>query len=81
MLNAIPFFGWLLSFIFNVSLAIPFWIVWTACDIGRTYFYFVPQVYQQPGFWSCVGVFMAVSILKSVFLSGIFSVHNSSESK
>lgn len=81
MLNAIPFVGWFLSLLFSVSLAIPFWFVWTVCDVGETYFYFLPAVYHAIGFWSCVGLFMVVSIIKAVFFRGIITVNNSSESK
>jgi hypothetical protein len=67
MINAIPFLGWFLSFIFSVSLAIPFWICWTACGLGAKYFYFVPPVYQAIPFWNCVGLFIVASILKGLF--------------
>lgn len=79
MLNAIPIVGWLLSLLFAVSLAVPFWVVWTACGIGETFFYFLPPVYRSIGFWNCVGLFMAISILKAVLVPKLASV--SSESK
>ncbi len=81
MLNAIPFFGWFLSLFFSISLAIPFWIAWTVCGIGETYFYWIPPVYLHPGFWACVGLFMVMSILKAVLVPRIASVSTSSESK
>lgn len=81
MLNAIPVIGWILSLIFTVSLAIPFWLVWSVFGVGETYFYFLPKVYHGVGFWACVGIFMAVSIIKSVFLHGIFSVSSNSSTK
>ena len=81
MINAIPGIGWLLSFFFSVSLAVPFWITWTVCGIGDTYFYFLPTVYHAPGFWSCVGLAMVASILKAVLIPKFASVSNSSESK
>lgn len=76
MINAIPFIGWLLSLFFNVSLAIPFWIVWTACGIGQKFGYFLPPVYQSIDFWNCVGLFIAVSIIKHVFIPKFVSVSN-----
>lgn len=79
MINAIPVFGWLLSLVFSISLAIPFWIVWTACGIGAAYAYWLPEVYQRPGFWDCVGVFIAVSIIKAVFVPKLSSASSSSE--
>lgn len=81
MLNAIPFFGWSLSLFFSISLAIPFWFVWTLCGIGDTYFYFLPSVWRSPGFWACVGIFIAVSIIKAVFVPKLVSVSNSAETK
>lgn len=79
MLNAIPFFGWSLSLFFNISLAIPFWFVWTVCGIGDTYFYFLPTVWRTPGFWACVGIFISVSIIKAVFVPKLMSVDNSAK--
>lgn len=63
MLNKIPFLGWLLSFIFNTSVAIPFWFFWTHMGLGRRYFYFVPGQYFVIPFWHCVGLFVLLSIL------------------
>ena len=79
MLNALPIVGWVLSLFFSISLAIPFWIVWTVCGIGETYAYWLPKVYQAPGFWACVGLFMVISILKAVLVPRFVNV--SSESK
>lgn len=62
MLNAIPFVGWLLSFVFAVSLAIPFFFIWNA--LAPTYFYFLPDVYKNIPFWDTVGLFMIIPILK-----------------
>lgn len=81
MLNAIPIVGWILSLFFAISLAIPFWIVWSACGIGATYAYFLPSVYHSPGFWDCVGVFIAVSIIKAVFVPRLASTSASAETK
>jgi hypothetical protein len=63
-MNAIPIIGWLVSLTMNVSLAVPFWIVWTLCGIGSKFAYFLPEVYKAPGFWEVVGIFIAISILK-----------------
>jgi hypothetical protein len=74
MLNALPFVGWAMSLFFAISLAVPFWFVWTVCGIGATYFYFLPPVWQGPGFWACVGIFISVSIIKAVFVPKLASV-------
>lgn len=81
MINALPGIGWVISFFISVSLAVPFWIAWTACGIGDTFFYFLPPVYHAPGFWSCVGLFIVISILKSVLIPRLASISNNSESK
>jgi hypothetical protein len=81
MINAIPVVGWLISAFFAVSLAVPFWFIWTVCGIGETFAYWLPPVYLNPGFWQCVGVFIVVSILKLVFIPRIASVSSSSEAK
>lgn len=65
-LNAIPVLGWLLSFTLTVSTAIPFWICWTVCGIGETYFQFLPPVYRHIPFWNAVGLFIVIGILKSL---------------
>ncbi len=75
-INAIPFIGWIMSFVFNVSMAIPFWIVWTNCDIGKKFFSFLPEVYHSITFWECVGLFIAVEIIKSVFVPKLVNVTN-----
>lgn len=76
MINAIPFVGWILDLVFKVSLAIPFWIIWTVCGLGAKYFYFLPSIYQAPGFWNCVGLFMAIPILYSIVVPKFVSVSN-----
>lgn len=63
-MNRLPIIGWTLSFIGNVSLAVPFWICWTACGLGEKFFGFMPQVYLRPSFWNCVGLFMIISVLR-----------------
>jgi hypothetical protein len=76
MLNAIPFVGWFLSAFVSFCLAVPFWFIWTVCGIGETYAYWLPPVYRHPGFWACLGIFMVVSIIKSVFVPKLVSVSN-----
>jgi len=66
MINKLPFIGWAFSFIASVSLSVPFWFIWTFCGIGEKYFYFLPTVYHSIPFWSSVGLFMVVGILKAV---------------
>ena len=67
MLNAIPLFGWLLSFLLSISLAIPFWLIWTVFGVGEM-FDFLPVQFHAPGFWLTVGLFMCLSIFRAVAL-------------
>ena len=76
MLNAIPIVGWLADFTFKVSLAIPFWFIWSVLGIGEKYFYFIPIVYQDPSFWDCVGIFIVVPILNDIFVPKLVSIRN-----
>lgn len=78
-LNQIPFIGWLLDFVLKVSLALPFWLIWSVMGIGKKFFWFLPPVYLHPGFWETVGVFVVVPIAYSIFIPKIVSVHNSQE--
>lgn len=64
---SIPVVGWILGFILTTSTAVPFWVCWTVCGIGRTYFYWLPPVYQEIPFWNCVGLFTAAGIVLRVF--------------
>lgn len=81
MINIIPVLGWLISLLVNMSLAIPFWIIWTNYSIGAKFAYWLPPVYQAPGFWETVGVFMVVSIIKLVFVPKLLSVSNDNDVK
>lgn len=76
--NAIPIIGWILDLLVKISLALPFWIVWTVLGIGEKYAYGLPEVYHAPGFWNTVGVFICAGILKSF---SPFVVNSKSESK
>ncbi len=74
MINGIPVVGWLLDFAYKVSLAIPFYIIWTGFGIGDKYFSFLPEVYRDPGFWNCVGLFIVMPILYGIFVPKLISV-------
>jgi len=80
-MNSIPIVGWLLSTIFSVSTAVPFWLVWTKGGIGQKYFYFLPEVYHNVSFWSCVGIFIVVGIIKEVFTPKIATVTQKMENQ
>jgi len=79
MLNIIPVFGWLLSFILSASLAIPFYFIWN--HLAPTYFYFIPEVYQNLPFWDTVGLFMIIPILKHMLIPSFISSSSSSSNE
>ena len=76
MINQLPFIGWFLSFVANVSLAVPFWFFWTHWKLGSIYFYFVPPVYWHIPFWDCVGLFLLLGIFRGL-IPTIVSVRQS----
>lgn len=79
MINKLPVIGWLLSIIASVSLSVPFWVVWTYFGIGAKYFYWLPAVYQRIPFWECVGLFIAISIIKGTLIPSLAHVSNTNE--
>lgn len=78
MLNAIPVFGWLISAVVSISLSVPFYFLWNG--LAPTYFYWLPKVYLNLPFWNCVGLFMLVSILKTLFPTLVSSSSSSDKS-
>lgn len=80
MVNALPIIGWILSFVGSVSMAIPFWFLWTAQKFGEKYFYFLPDLYKSIPFWDCVGLFIVLSILRAILLPR-FASSNTNNSK
>ncbi len=67
-LNYLPILGWAMSVFFNVSVAIPFWFLWTYHEMGKRFFYWLPETYQSIAFWDTVALFIVIGILKSVLL-------------
>lgn len=72
MLNYIPILGWLLDFLFRVSIAIPFYFLWN--HLAPKYFYWLPPVYQEIPFWDCVWLFMCLGILYHILIPKLASV-------
>lgn len=79
--NYIPLFGWIVSFVGNASLAIPFWFFWTYYGLGAMYFSFIPKVYQSIPFLNCIGLFIIIAILKSVLVPSFVNVSQSVDKK
>lgn len=75
MLNAIPLVGWLLSFLFSVSLSIPFYFLWNW--LAPAYFYWLPKVYLDVPFWHCVGLFMLMPMVKVLLFPTLSSSSSS----
>lgn len=76
MLNKLPIIGWFFTAFASVSLSVPFWLIYTVFEIGETYFYFLPEVYQTIPFWNCVGLFIVISILKGTLTPKFVNVSN-----
>lgn len=81
MINKLPIIGWLLSAIASVSLAVPFWLCWTVFGLGAKYFYWIPDIYQRIPFLDCVGLFIAVAIIKGTLTPKFVDVTQSNENK
>lgn len=62
-MNGIPVLGWLLSLAIHMSFAFPLWVAWTKNEIGEKFFYFLPEVYYNVGYWEIVGILTCVTIL------------------
>jgi hypothetical protein len=79
MINKLPIIGWILSACASISLSVPFWIGWTACGLGKKYFYWLPDVYQSIPFWDCVGLFIVLSIIKGTLIPKLVTVSNNNK--
>lgn len=64
-INYIPVVGWLIALFFQASIAVPFWFLWTYCEYGKRFFFFLPEVYQSLAFLECIGLFIVLSILRT----------------
>lgn len=62
----IPVGVWFIGLLITVFLAIPFWFIWTQCEIGKDYFSFLPEPLQAPRFWVVVSIFICLSILNAI---------------
>ena len=80
MLNKISILGWVFTMLAAIGLSVPFWFFWTFLDIGKIYFYFIPEIFRLIPFWDCVGLFIVIAILKGTLIPKIFTVSNNQES-
>lgn len=76
MISGIPVIGWLISFLFSVFLAIPFYFLWG--HLAPTYFSFLPPAYVSIPYWDCVWLFMLLPILKFAIVPKLSSSSSSS---
>jgi hypothetical protein len=63
---ALPFVGWLISFVFSFFLAIPFYFLWN--HVAHLYFKFLPDYLMVIPFWDCVWLFLTISCLKIILV-------------
>lgn len=64
MWSLIPIVGWFGGALFATIGAIPFWFLWTYCELGRLYFNFLPVQFHSLPFWDTVGLFLVISVIK-----------------
>ena len=76
MIYSIPVLGWTIGLFLHIGMAIPFYYFWNW--LAPKYFYWLPSVYLQFGFWEIVGLFVIVSVLKAVLVPRLMSVSNTS---
>lgn len=79
--HSISTVGWLIGAVFTFSSSIVFWLGWTIMNVGEKYFYFLPDVYQNLGFWECFWLFTCIGILKSVIVPKFVSVEQNNSNK
>ncbi len=66
-LIAIPILGWFLAPLLAACMAIPFYVLWHGFGMAD-FFPFLPPSIHDIGFWSTVGLFLTISIMKTVCL-------------
>lgn len=64
--TTIPVIGWILGPAISACAAIPFYVLWHGFNIKK-FFYFLPDIYINAGFWDMVGLFIVGSFIKSIF--------------
>jgi len=62
-MNYVPIIGWFVSVLVNMSLAFPFWFLWTYLGAGSRYFTWLPSIWHKVPYWDLVGLFVLVHIL------------------
>lgn len=78
-LNSIPVIGWITNIVLMASLAVPFYFMWNY--VAPTYFYWLPDVYQNIPFWDCVWLFTVISILQKVLIPKLASINQNVSNK
>ncbi|KKL61807.1 hypothetical protein LCGC14_2191620 [marine sediment metagenome] len=80
--SVIPFVGWVIDFILNFCLAVPFYYCYNA--IAPKWLYFLPSELHVVGFWESVALFFTASLIGALIkriVPSIIKVDNSSTSK
>jgi len=62
--SAVPFIGWIIDFILNFCLAVPFYYCYNA--VAPKWLYFLPTNLQSVGFWESVALFFTASLIGSL---------------
>ena len=61
MFSVVPFVGWVIDFILNFCLAVPFYFCYNA--IADKWLFFLPENLQTVGFWESVALFFVASLV------------------
>ena len=69
-LLAFPILGWLIAPLISACAALPFYVLWHWFNVKK-FFTFLPDVYLNAGFWEMVGLFLVLSMLKSLLLPSL----------
>ena len=71
MWSKLPIIGWLLALILNFFLTILAYFLWNY--VAPKYLYNLPSTYQNIPFWDILWIVLLISIVKHIFLGGIFN--------
>ena len=66
-ITTFPVIGWVIGPVLSALVAIPFYFLWHVCNVKK-FFFFLPDVYMNVGFFELVGLFIVLSIAKSLCL-------------
>jgi len=79
--SIVPFVGWIIDFVLNFCLAVPFYFCYNA--VSEKWLYFLPDNLHSVGFWESVALFFTASLVGALIkrvMPNIIKIDNSSKS-